>query len=121
MKRTILALVSLVIFLTACVNQQDEKYETISLDKVNELRDNVQVIDVRTPDEYHSGHIPNAINIPLDDIENQLTSLDQYEPFILICQSGNRSQQASEILAKNEVSGFYNAEDGMRNWEYEIE
>ena len=53
------------------------------------------IIDVRTPEEFQSGHVPYSINIPLDTIAYQVDKLKGLsKPIILCCQSGNRSSQA---------------------------
>ncbi|MFN8378001.1 MAG: rhodanese-like domain-containing protein [Anaerolineae bacterium] len=58
-----------------------------------------QLIDVRTPEEFASGHLPNAVNIPLDELPNRLGEVATDEPVVLYCRSGNRSGQAAQLLA----------------------
>lgn len=64
------------------------------------------LVDVRTPEEYAAGHVPGAINVPLDRLETRLAELERYKtgPVHVICQSGRRSQAASAILEK---AGFH--------------
>lgn len=57
-----------------------------------------QFIDVRTPEEYASGHAYRARNIPLDTLRDNLDRLDKNEPVYVICQTGRRSKEAAEIL-----------------------
>ncbi|NBV82802.1 rhodanese-like domain-containing protein [bacterium] len=58
------------------------------------------VIDVRTPEEYQSGHYPNAINIPLDQIEANIPKLKSEKRSIIVyCRSGRRSGEAKSKLA----------------------
>lgn len=60
------------------------------------------VIDVRTPEEFRSGHLQGAINIPLDRLQGQLTTLKKKNaPVITVCRSGARSGAAADILRKN--------------------
>lgn len=72
--------------------------ESLTLDNAAEA--DVPVIDVRTPEEFAAGHIPGAVNIPLDDIETDIASVigDKNAPFALYCRSGNRSGQALMLL-----------------------
>jgi rhodanese-related sulfurtransferase len=72
------------------------------------------LLDVRTESEYGAGHIPGAINIPVD-LENRIAELDKSKRIIVYCQSGGRSKTASGILAQH---GFfvYNMEDGISAW-----
>ena len=60
------------------------------------------VIDVRTPGEYASGHLPGALNIPLDQVRRALPELRhaaEHGDVLIVCASGNRSQAACELLA----------------------
>jgi phage shock protein E len=68
------------------------------------------LIDVRTPEEFHGGHAPQSINIPLMEIPHRLEELKAMSgKLIFCCASGNRSGQAVYFL-KNE--GFDNVENG---------
>lgn len=58
-----------------------------------------QMVDVRTPEEYASGHIDGAINLPLQDIQAGTSpSAGKDKPVYVYCRSGNRSGQATIIL-----------------------
>lgn len=61
-----------------------------------------QLVDVRTPAEYNSAHIPGAINIDVtaDDFEQNIRVLNKKQPVAVYCRSGRRSKTAAEILAK---------------------
>ena len=63
------------------------------------------VIDVRTPEEYRSGHIPGAINIPLQDFERRFAELDAFRDgeVVLYCESGPRASYGGRWL---ETQGF---------------
>jgi rhodanese-related sulfurtransferase len=67
-----------------------EKQELIS--------DGAQLIDVRTPIEYHSGALGEAINIPLQSLRHQAEKLDQNQPILVYCRTGRRSGMAKMIL-----------------------
>lgn len=75
--------------------------EKISLDQALDLKEylseNITIIDVRTPGEYQGGHLPGALNLPVDSLANDIREdLDQV--IVVYCQSGKRSKVASEIL-----------------------
>lgn len=57
-----------------------------------------QFIDVRTPEEYSTGHAYRARNIPLDTLMANLDKLEKNEPVYLICRSGSRSKKAAQML-----------------------
>ena len=63
-------------------------------------RSGALVVDVRTPAEFNAGHLPNAMNIPLDLIESgsPLPLKDRNQVLLLHCQGGMRSAKAKKIL-----------------------
>ena len=72
------------------------------------LKEGAMVIDVRTEGEFNSGHLPNAINLPLDEIETALPRRvrDKRQVLLLHCQAGGRSSQAVKKLT---ALGYTNA------------
>jgi rhodanese-related sulfurtransferase len=70
---------------------------------VSELRQqppaHSQLVDVRSASEFASGHIPGAINIPMDQIETRLADLDAGLPLVLVCQSDKRARMTAALLA----------------------
>ena len=81
------------------------------------LKENIQLIDVRTPDEFRKGHIKNAKNVPLNEI-GQFSPIKD-EKIYIICQSGARSKLAAKKLKKR---GFdvVNVQGGMHAWRGKI-
>ncbi len=57
------------------------------------------VIDVRTPGEYASGHLPGALNLPLDQLRGALPELRRTSGLLVVCASGARSENACRVLA----------------------
>lgn len=84
--------------------------------------ENTHLIDVRTKEEYDLGHVPGAINIPLDSIENEISSLTENKDSILVvyCQSGNRSKEAAQKLVDLGYNLAFNA-GGIKDFKGEIE
>jgi phage shock protein E len=83
---------------------------------------NVMLIDVRTPEEYISGHIKGSINLPLQILGEEVTArnLDKNTKIIVYCKSGVRSKKAVEILRElnyTDVSSM----GGINKWPYELE
>jgi rhodanese-related sulfurtransferase len=60
--------------------------------------DGALVIDVRSPEEFSSGHFDNSINIPLPQLKAKASTLDQTKPILLCCASGNRSGMGTALL-----------------------
>ena len=75
------------------------------------------ILDVRTPEEFASGHIPNAINIPLDTIGSEpIPQLPKKDQVILVyCRSGNRSKTASQKLAEQGYTQIFEF-GGIKDW-----
>jgi rhodanese-related sulfurtransferase len=73
------------------------------------------LIDVRTPQEFASGHIAGAVNIPVDQLASRLSEIPAGQPVVVYCRSGNRSAQASQILARAGYSSIYDL-GGIIGW-----
>jgi rhodanese-related sulfurtransferase len=80
---------------------------TIQMEK--SIKEGAFLVDVRTPSEFTEGHVKGSINIPLDQVANQLDKFKEKEQIIVFCRSGNRSGQAKMILEQN---GFKNVING---------
>lgn len=76
-----------------------------------------QFVDVRTPEEYSSGHAARAINIPIDTLTAKLDTLEKNEPVYLICQTGNRSKKAAVILKEAGFNNVVNVTGGTTAWQ----
>ena len=114
----------LLILLSSCLFSKGESHKRISLDEAKALMaesEGYTLLDVRTKEEYESGYIPGAINIPLSDInENVVSSLPDKSQMILVyCRSGNRSRQASDKLSR---LGYTNIIEigGINSWKGEL-
>jgi rhodanese-related sulfurtransferase len=57
------------------------------------------LVDVRTPEEFNTGHVPGAVNIPVQELERRMGELSSKEqPVVVYCHSGNRSGRAARML-----------------------
>jgi len=76
------------------------------------------VVDVRTPSEYETTHIPGAINLPLDHIDAHLTQLVDRDDtrILLICQSGARAVRCQRTLARVGLEDTLVLDGGMNAW-----
>ncbi len=81
-------------------------------------REDAQIIDVREPDEYVAGHLPESRNVPAARIEERASELDKLKdaPVILVCQSGARSVAACKQLEKLGFSKVHNLDGGINAW-----
>ena len=122
-KRSFALLLVLVLLLTAC--EQAASYEQITQEEAKQIMDTTNgyiLLDTRTQEEYDQSHIPGALLIPHTEIaeraEEELPDKDQV--ILVYCRSGNRSKQASEVLAE---LGYTNVKEfgGINTWPYETE
>lgn len=88
----------------------------ISVAELMQIRNRgVNLVDVREPDEYVSGHIAGAINIPLSEFSNRKTELPGGTIY-MVCQSGSRSMRACEFCVDSGLSDVVNIAGGTLGW-----
>ena len=128
MKKLVFLLLA-VMMLTACgqdkENGQGAVYVNITAEEAKQIMDTEEgyiILDVRTQEEYDQGHIPGAIVISHEEIEEKaervLTDKDQL--ILVYCRSGRRSKIAAEALVE---LGYTNIKEfgGIIDWPYEVE
>lgn len=75
-------------------------------------------LDVRQPEEYAAGYIPNSTLIPLDELESRLDELPRDKEIVVVCRSGGPSQEGRDILLKNGFTSVYSMDGGVIAWAY---
>ncbi len=79
------------------------------------------LIDVRTPSEFASGHVPKSINIPVEEINDHLDAIPDKEKTVLVyCRSGNRSAQAAKALSEQGYKVIFDL-GGISNYQGSLE
>ncbi|MBO7427738.1 MAG: rhodanese-like domain-containing protein [Paludibacteraceae bacterium] len=120
MKRLFL-LLGLLLSMVACAQKNispQEFHEMITKDP------NLQVVDVRTPQEFAAGHIKGARNVDFrnPDFEKNIAKAVKKRKTVLVyCRSGKRSLNAMNLMVKNGFKDVYNMEGGILAWEKEYE
>lgn len=107
--------------------KQDEaktsQIQLISAEEMSNLSDmdNVQLIDVRTADEYQSGHIKGAKNIVYmsDNWSDEVAKLDKDNPVYVYCAKGGRSARCAALLAEAGFKKIYDLKGGITQWKHE--
>ena len=98
-------------------------YQKISAEDAYEMMvsQEVVIVDVRTPEEYDGGHIPNAILVPNESIGDDMPEAlpDKEATLLIYCRSGRRSKEASEKLLKLGYKSIYEF-GGVIDWPYEL-
>jgi len=89
----------------------DEVYKMLSSNK------DYFILDVRSKEEFDSGHIEGAYLLPVSELENRLAELPQDKPIIVYCRSGSRSTSAANILLEKGFKEIFNMTGGITEWQ----
>lgn len=123
MKIKVLSLVFLFLGVTSCLKSQADGVQVLEVSKYEKkmTQPEVQLVDVRTPEEFSEGHLENAINIDVtaDDFDAKVASLDKEKPVMVYCKSGGRSAKASARLKELGFKTITDLEGGITNWKSE--
>lgn len=85
----------------------------------------VQVIDVRPEEEFRRGHVPGAINVPLEEFARRIAEVDVGDDVVVVCPVGESSRQAARLLESYagvaDDARVSNLAGGYAAWPYELE
>ncbi len=117
MKRFILYTAIAAVFAISGCNSYNN-IENIQLDELLAYKDSIQLVDVRTAEEFNEKHIPTAMNINVEDadfLERVKGGLDSKKDVVVYCRSGRRSAQAAQMLSE---AGYKvsNLKNGILSW-----
>ncbi|MEQ3691494.1 MAG: rhodanese-like domain-containing protein [Flavobacterium sp.] len=114
-------LVLLMFSLTSCLKQKTEGVEVLEVEKFEQKlsEENVQLVDVRTADEFAEGHLPNAINIDIngDSFDIETAKLDKEKPVMVYCKKGGRSAKAAANLKAQGFKTISDLDGGIMSWD----
>ena len=127
MKQMLPAVLIILLLFTGCGgdSMNENSYQQITQETAKEMMDTQEVVilDVREQHEYDSGHIPEAVLLPVGTIteETAASVIDDLDTTVLVyCRSGNRSKTASQALADLGYTNVYEF-GGINDWPYEVE
>lgn len=120
-KTCLLFCLCLSVVLTSCQfgNQQ---VEVITSDEMELLllSDSIQLIDVRSFEDFQERHLKGAQSIVFDsDFEENILKLDKSKPVAVYCRTGRRSKECSQVLKDEGFTKIYELEGGLEKWEHE--
>lgn len=108
--------VALIVYLIATTRGGSTLASAVTVDQAYEMyQSGTFTLDVRTQEEWDEYHAPNTTLIPLDELEARLSELPKDQEILVICRSGNRSQQGRDIL----LAAGFNATSmtgGLKEW-----
>lgn len=110
-----------VIVLIGCQSSQESTITKIDKDYLieNAIGKNVQLVDVRTEEEYEIGRIDDAVNFNVVQGEKfleQIKTLDKSKPVYLYCKAGGRSNRAAELLKSEGFTQIFDYSGGYNDW-----
>ena len=99
---------------------KEKKYPNVInseiLEKRMENNEDIVVLDVREAAEFAFNHIPNAVSIPLGELEDRMDELNKEKEIYVVCRTGNRSDLAAQKLAQKGFTNVMNVVPGMSQW-----
>lgn len=119
MKKIVIVALAISTLIQSCgSSNSSEKSEVTPTEALKLSKENVLFVDVRSTEESEEqGYkVKNLINIPLDELEQNLDKLPKDKQLVLVCKSGNRSAQAFDILKEKGYSKISSMSGGMNEW-----
>ena len=111
---------------TSCGQNQPKKdsdasIELISAEDLSKLNSDILLVDVRTPQEFASGHLENAINIDFksDHFKEEIGKLDRDKEVYVYCRSGGRSAGSAKVMQGMGFKKIYDLKGGILQWQKE--
>lgn len=120
-KAYLICWLSISLVLSSC-HFGNQQVEVITSDEMELLllSDSVQLVDVRSFEEFQERHIEGAQSIVFDaDFEDNISKLDKFKPVAVYCRTGRRSKECSQVLIEQGFTKIYELEGGLEKWEHE--
>ena len=120
----LLNLILIGLILPSCSTQQDGTITALSAKEASTLIEKHKgdsdfiILDIRTPGEYHSGHIKDSIMIDYysKSFGDQISRLDRSKSYLVYCRSGNRSARSMALFEKLQFKKIYHLSSGINSW-----
>ena len=119
--KKILILLLTCIMTMSCKSQTSENYQSmtaLTFQEKMKIERNPQILDVRSTEEFVTGHIENAININWNgtDFNEKIKTFDKTKPIFVNCQGGGRSKKAADRLFAVGFKTIYELDGGINKW-----
>ncbi len=124
MRRVLLLLAVVGLVVSACggatgtAGKVDLVTPAAASDVIAQAPEGLVVLDIRTPEEFTAGALPNAINLDFyaADFGDRLAELDPSVPYVMYCNSGNRSATAARMMEDLGFAEVYEIDGGIQAW-----
>jgi rhodanese-related sulfurtransferase len=114
--------VAIIVLATSCQEETKGEIKLVTPEEMQKLLEqkDVQLVDVRTPEEYQEGFIANAQNIDFNSptFDEEVSKLDKTKPVLLYCKGGGRSAKCSEKLLNAGFVKIYDLKGGITQWKF---
>jgi thiosulfate sulfurtransferase len=93
-------------------------FKRISIEQVNHMKQQqtINVIDIRDPQSYAAGHMPQAVNINNQNASDYIEEADKTTPLVVVCYHGHSSQPAAQYFAAQGFEDVYSMDGGFEVW-----
>jgi len=98
------------------INMNNQKWQNLTVLELGDNWQQWQLVDIRDQNSYQMGHIPGAINLNNDNLQQFIDDADFDKPLVVVCYVGNSSKGAAEILYNAGFETVYSLDGGMALW-----
>jgi rhodanese-related sulfurtransferase len=122
--KTLTLLAVICLFVSSCQSPKESTPTLVSSEEMKKLMDmdSIQLIDVRSLEEFREGHLKGAQNLIYDnDFAQKISQLDKSKPVAVYCKTGRWSEECSTILKKAGFKKVYDLKGGLSQWKFEEE
>ena len=110
--------------LPSCSAQQEQNITALSPKEASNLIEKHKgdsdfvILDIRTPEEYQSGHLQNAVRVDYysKSFADDIGRLDKEKSYLVYCRSGNRSARSMDLFKKLQFQKIYHLSSGINSW-----
>ncbi len=110
------------LLLASCTDEKKGEVKIVSPEEMQTLieLEDIQLVDVRTPEEHEEGYIAHSQNIDFNSptFEEDITKLDKTKPVVLYCKSGGRSAKCAKKLKEAGFVKIYDLDGGISKWKH---
>jgi rhodanese-related sulfurtransferase len=106
----------------SCLSDAESEIQVVSAEEMQQISqlDEVQLVDIRTPEEYKEGHIAGFQNINYlsPNFEKEIEQLDKSKPVIVYCKTGNYSRKCTVKMKQKGFVKVYDLDGGIAKWKF---
>ena len=98
------------------INMNNQNWQHLAVNELSQNHQEWQLVDIRDENAFKQGHIPGAVNLNNDNLQQYIDEHDFEIPLVVICYVGNSSKQAAGIMSNAGFDTVYSLDGGMASW-----